>query len=884
MKLLTIFIFMIMASSAFAEVFTDIALRPCDPKIAAKWSYTPTPVSAPGTPKMPFHCEGDVKVFEVTAEVVMSTFDESYEPGPIYTWGYNGSNPGPVMEMLQGEKIKIIFKNNLPDPTVLHFHGLEVPFNQDGAEGHSQISVNTGETFIYQWDANQHGTFMYHSGQNIAKQLSMGLVGFLIIHPEIEPETLVDQDFLYFLQMYSLPPHSVYPDVMEMVMFNYFTFNGKSAPYTPSPLSYVGQKVRLRFANMSMMEHPVHLHGHTWRVVATGAGDNPRSTHTFGNTILVPTAQTMDVIIDEINTPGEWMFHCHLPHHVTNNMDIDTVPGEPMYMGSGGMHAVFKVFRGINDPGYVNPNVGQGGETTGGGHGGGHSGMGAPKITTYDGNIKMSDGKKVDVSLELFKAQEDKDWRKLKAFLKVFLNKDEFIVYEYDQVKYNFDTGLLSLESNDKSITLSNLMYMDEGDVGSISGEATVDFGSAHGDLNISTRDESMTDIKLKNDLSISGEYEGICDGKKKNLQINVARGFRNENIENNNPLANFIFSGVIGSSDGVATRVESSIKEGYYDPFKSVVSLKMETNGAISPLNCTPSFKSSKLIGLDCNNSCKFQKKSANTLADTTLNLPATFKTDMTKVISELDDSSALKGNYTGLVRLKNSSQIPMRLKIIAKRYATNPMILTKNFISGVVELVMPNNKLLTYKIKERQFLDSSAKINQNKNLLALETHNKLQIVVSRWSEKTISGDIYHQDYGLMGSFQTDKNNSSYQSVLTAPETLNLLKGIDGVFSNDLWTLNLESSEQEEESMSSVYSPLHIKGSLKTKDGSLSLNIIDGTYDFAINVIQLKTEDGRVLKGMVRTGEIEMILSSKPVRRTKYLEIESSKIRLMRN
>lgn len=888
MKLTLSFILLAFAFTAIAEVYTDISLRPCDPEIAAKWTYTPTPVTAPGTPKMPFRCEGDVKVFEITAEVVMSKFDETYEPGSIYTWGYNGSNPGPVMEMLQGEKIKVIFKNNLPEPTVLHWHGLEVPFNQDGAEGHSQLSVKTGETYIYEWTAEQQGTFMYHSGQNLAKQLSMGLVGFLIIHPEKAPETLVDHDFLYFLQMWALPPHSVLPDVMEMMMFNYFTFNGKSSPYTPSPLTYIGQKARIRFANMSMMEHPVHLHGHTWRVVATGAGDNPRSTHTYGNTILVPTAQTMDVIIDEIDTPGEWMFHCHLPHHVTNNMDVDTIPGEPMYMGNGGMHAVFKVFRGPNDPGYVNPNETDDGQSTGGSHGGGHGGghgdMPAPKITTYDGYIKLNDGKRIDVSLELFKAQEEKDWRKLKAFLKVYLNKDEFLVYEYDQVKYNFETGLISLESNDKAITLSNLSYMDHDDMGMLSGEASMDFGSVRGEIKLETRDEELTDIKLKSDFSVSGEYEGLCSEKKKNLQINTIRGFRNESIENNNPLANFIFNGAVGANDGVSVKVESSIKEGYYDPFKLSLSLKLETNGAISSLNCTPTFKANKIVGLDCNNSCKFQRKTGNTFLDQESFFDVTFRQDNTKTISELDNSSALHGNYNGLLKMKNSKLVPLSLKIVAKKYATNSMVLTKNHISGVVQLILPNNKSLTYKIAERQFLDSSSVVNKNQNVLLLETHNKLELVVSRWSEKTIKGSIYHQDYGFLGIFQADKNNSNFTSVLNDSSQTNMIKGIDGKFSNESWTLNLESSEQEEESISSVYSPLHIKGTLKANDGSLTLNIIDGSYDFGINILHLKTEDGRILKGHVGTNEIEIILSSKPVRRTKYLEMGSSKLRLIRN
>jgi hypothetical protein len=300
--------------------------------------------------------------------------------------------------------------------------------------------------------------------------------------------------------------------------------------------------------------------------------------------------------------------------------------------------------------------------------------------------------------------------------------------------------------------------------------------------------------------------------------------------------------------------------------------------------MNCTPTFRANKIIGLDCANSCKFQKKAGNAFVDETPRPVAEFKTDAVKVISELDNSSTLNGNYNGLLQLKNGTHVPLSLKVVAKRYATNSIVITKNYISGIVELVLPQNKRLTYKINERQFLDSSSAINKGKNVLLLETHSKLELVVSRWSEASVKGEVYHHDYGYLGGFQANKNNENFLSVLSDPTQANITKGVDGKFSNNEWTLNLVSSEQEQESNPSVYSPLHIKGSLKTADGSLTINIVDGTFDFAINVIYLKAEDGRILKGQIRQGEIELILPSKPVRRTKYLEQESSKLKLTRN
>lgn len=871
----------LLSNLTFAEVYTDMTLRPCDPEIAARWQYTPTPVEAPGTSKLPFYCEGKTKVFEITAEEVMSVFDETYEPGPVYTWGYNGSNPGPVMEILEGERIKVIFKNKLPEATTLHWHGLEVPYDQDGAAHHSQHPVKPGEGFVYEWTVEQAGTFMYHSSTNLSKQLSMGLVGFLIIHPEKIPETMVDHDLLFFLQMWALPPHSIYPDVMEMMMFNYFTMNGKSSPYIPSPTIMVGEKVRVRFANMSMMEHPVHLHGHTWRVVATGAGDNPSSSHTYGNTLLIPTAQTMDVIIDNVDEPGEWMFHCHLPHHVTNNMDVDIIPGEPMFMDNGGMHVVLKVFKGPGNPGYENPRPEEGGGDHGGGHGG-HS-MAAPKFTTYDGYIRLPEGQRISASLEFFKAQEGKEWRKVKAYLKIFLNEDEFLTYEYDQVKYNFETGLMNLESDEKSLTLLNLSYMDHGDMGMISGEVSIDFGAIVGEIKLETRDEELPDIKLKSNLSISGEYESTCQGKDQRLQLISARNFNEEDIETSNPMAGFIISGATAVTEGKEYRVDSYVSEAYYDPFRLNLNLKLDRNGAISSLSCKPQLRANKIRGLICENSCTYQKKDSLSKDQISLERVSNFKTDSSVVISELDPARDLHGNYRGLLGLKSGQVMEMELKINAKRYATNSMVITKNFISGNAILNVGNKSLIS-KIKERSFLDSSSKVNNGRNLLLLEAHNNLELIINRWSKKAISGEAYHKNYGYLGKFQVQKDSSTFTSVVKNSSNLHFLPAVDGVFTNSQWELQLIVSEIEEASSGSVFSPLHIKGHLKTKDNNFQLNISNGSYDFALNVLYLKTEDGRLLKGFVSENGVELIIPSKPLRRTRYLDFVNSRIILNRN
>ncbi len=883
---------LIFATSALAIVYIDPALRPCDDKIASQWLYTPTLVEAPGSSKMPYKCEGEVKVYEVTAGVVMSIFDLSYEPGPIYTWGYNGSNPGPVMEFLEGETIKIIFKNNLPEPTVLHYHGLEVPFDQDGAEGHSQISVKTGETYIYQFQVKQNGTFMYHSGQNLAKQLSLGLVGFMIVHPKAIPETMVDHDFLYFLQMYSVPPHSIFPDIMEMVAFNYFTFNGKVAPYTPSTLVYVGEKARIRFANMTMMEHPVHLHGHTWRVVATGAGDNPRSTHIFGSTILVPTSQTMDVIIDKIDEPGEWMFHCHLPHHVTNNMDVDTIPGEPMYMGNGGMHSVFKVYRGPNDPGYVNPNKKPDAPKVGehdGDHGGGdHGDMNAPKMTTYDGQIKLTNGKRLDMTLELYKAQEGKEWRKAMAFIKLYLNKDEFMVFHYDQVKYNFETGVMSIESDNRSVTLSNLTYMEMDHGGMLSGDASVDFGAFKGEVSLEERDPEVREMRLKSDLSVSGEFESTCNDKQQNLQLIIARSLNTMERDSNNPLASFGMYGTLGAAEKMGMQVTSSITEGFYNPFDGSLRLQLDTAGNKTSLNCEVISKSNKVVDLKCSNSCQYSRKTTIASPVQAVGEEVEFIKDDSKIVNELTESREVGGNFKGALKLrKNNLLIPMDLKIISKRYATNSMVITKNMLSGVVELGISSKASLSYKLKERSFLDSSSVVNSGKNLLMFETTKKLSLIITKWTGTMIFGEAYHDDFGLLGDFATKRDAKALTDVLlnkyTAKEKFSLINKIEGQFTNSDWSLELSALEIEDGEGPGIFSPLHLKGRLVNKSGALVINFTTGSYDYVLGTFYLKSDDDRIFKGSINQDTIDFYLVSKPVRRSNYLNLISSKIQLMR-
>ena len=218
--------------------------------------------------------------------------------------------------MTEGDRVRFVVENRLPEPTTVHWHGLEVPHEMDGAEGISQDLIPPGGRFVYEFTLRQHGTFFYHSHRPM--QEMMGMVGLFVIHPRQPYEPRVDRDFAWILQGWATLPGDSTPNSMAME-FNWLTMNGKAAPATTPVLCKLGERVRLRFVNLGMDHHPMHLHGHTWVVTGTEGGRVPEAAWTPGNTEIVGVAQARTVEL-VANNPGDWMIHCHLPHHMMNAM------------------------------------------------------------------------------------------------------------------------------------------------------------------------------------------------------------------------------------------------------------------------------------------------------------------------------------------------------------------------------------------------------------------------------------------------------------------------------------------------------------------------------------------------------------------------------------
>jgi len=235
-------------------------------------------------------------------------------------WGINGSMPGPTIEATEGDKIRILVTNELPEPTSIHWHGLEVPNDQDGAAGQTQPPIMPGKTYTYEFTLYQSGTLMYHSGFSPMKQDPFGIIGFFIIHPKT-PEHHIDKDVAIMLQEWSILPGNEAPNLVTM-SFNWATFNGLAAPLIPHIEVQQGQRVRIRFGNISMNSHPIHIHGYRWEEVGTEGGPIPQTARRKGATINVPPGTTRDVEFVAWN-PGLWRLHCHKLHHIMNaNADV----------------------------------------------------------------------------------------------------------------------------------------------------------------------------------------------------------------------------------------------------------------------------------------------------------------------------------------------------------------------------------------------------------------------------------------------------------------------------------------------------------------------------------------------------------------------------------
>lgn len=314
MKIYISFIAFFITFSLHAQADID---RP-NPKahmVSSKYSS----VITPNVGSLPWMMDGDVKVFHLIAEPIQREFAPGFW---VNCWGYNGSSPGPTIEAVEGEKVRIFVTNKLNESTTVHWHGLLLPNGMDGVTGLNQQAIQPGQTFKYEFILKQNGTFMYHPHYDEMTQIALGMMGFFIIHPRAGDDPPIERDFAIFLHEWRVPMGAKTPEPFEMLDFNIFTFNSVLYPSIESLVANKGDRVRIRLANVMMNIHPIHLHGHEFLVTRKGAQRLPLSAQYTENTVSVAPGETRDIEFIADN-PGDWAFHCHKTHHAMNQMQHD---------------------------------------------------------------------------------------------------------------------------------------------------------------------------------------------------------------------------------------------------------------------------------------------------------------------------------------------------------------------------------------------------------------------------------------------------------------------------------------------------------------------------------------------------------------------------------
>src|SRR6202022_1553693 len=268
---------------------------------------------------LPWRMNGDWKEFHLVAEPVVREFAPGMKAN---LWGYNGQAPGPTIEAVEGDKVRVFVTNRLPEYTTVHWHGMVVPSALDGVGGRNQPHIAPGKTFVYEFELRKSGSFMYHPHSDEMVQMAMGMMGMVVVHPRDPAFRPVDRDFVFIMSSYLIDPGTYLPKVNEMTDFNMWAWNSRVYPGIDPLAVRLGDKVRIRVGNLTMTNHPIHLHGHSFNVTCTDGGWVPETAQYPEATtdVAVGAIRAFDFVADN---PGAWAFHCHKSHHTMNAMGHD---------------------------------------------------------------------------------------------------------------------------------------------------------------------------------------------------------------------------------------------------------------------------------------------------------------------------------------------------------------------------------------------------------------------------------------------------------------------------------------------------------------------------------------------------------------------------------
>ncbi|WP_144023226.1 multicopper oxidase family protein, partial [Brevirhabdus pacifica] len=323
----------LVASSALARTsttglpeaaFAQDASTQVPPRPATGRDYNPV-VTLNGW-SLPFRMNGNVKEFHLVAEPV----EREIADGMIARlWGYNGQSTGPTIEAVEGERVRIFVTNRLPEHTSVHWHGLILPSGMDGVGGLSHKAIPPGRTYVYEFDLTKSGTFMYHPHADEMVQMAMGMMGLFIVHPKDPSFMPVDRDFAFLLNAFDIVPGTFMPRVMTMADFNLWCWNSRMFPDLDPLVVNQGDRVRVRVGNLTMTNHPIHMHGYDFEVTCTDGGWVPKSARWPEVSIDIPVGAMRAYEFDAVH-PGDWAIHCHKSHHTMNAMGHDV----PTFIGA----------------------------------------------------------------------------------------------------------------------------------------------------------------------------------------------------------------------------------------------------------------------------------------------------------------------------------------------------------------------------------------------------------------------------------------------------------------------------------------------------------------------------------------------------------------------
>ena len=272
-----------------------VAKTKVDRFLAAEYDKLPAP-----NPILKPKLDGGVKVFELTIDEIEHRIDAQGQP--LAALGFNGIWTGPQIRVVEGDRIRAIFKNNLKETTGVHFHGQDVPNDVDGVPMITQEPIVPGATFAYEFTASPAGSHMYHSHHNATDQVGRGLLGAFIVDPKDPADR----------------PSTLYGTTQDIIWISNdtlggFTINGRGFPATYPIVAQKGEKILIRFMNEGLMMHPWHLHGQPMRVVARDGYPLGGAAFTC-DTLGVNPGERWDVVVEARN-PGVWAFHCHILAH-----------------------------------------------------------------------------------------------------------------------------------------------------------------------------------------------------------------------------------------------------------------------------------------------------------------------------------------------------------------------------------------------------------------------------------------------------------------------------------------------------------------------------------------------------------------------------------------